>query len=49
VAKLEVGIRGLLAIYQLTYARYPEVKEIDRIRSEFEERTRQLTASSARN
>jgi len=49
VAKLEVGIRGLLAIYQLTYARYPEVKEIDRIRNEFEERTRQLTVSSARN
>jgi DNA-binding response OmpR family regulator len=46
VAKLEAGIRGLLAIYQLTYARYPEAKELDRIRTEFEERTKQLAAPS---
>ena len=43
VGRLEAGIRGLLAIYQLTYARYPEAKEIERIRSEFEERTNQST------
>jgi len=38
VLRIEAGVRGLLAIYRLLYARYPESKEIDRIRSEFEER-----------
>jgi len=38
--RLEAGVRGLLALYQLTYARHPEAKEIDHIRREFEERTK---------
>jgi len=47
LGRLEAGIRGLLAIYQLTYARYPEAKEIERIRTEFEERTKESTAASS--
>jgi DNA-binding response OmpR family regulator len=39
VLRIEAGVRGLLALYKLLYARYPEAKEIDRIRQEFEERT----------
>jgi DNA-binding response OmpR family regulator len=38
VLRIEAGVRGLLALYKLLYARYPESKEIDRIRKEFEER-----------
>jgi DNA-binding response OmpR family regulator len=38
VLRIEAGVRGLLALYKLLYARYPEIKEIDRIRQEFEER-----------
>ena len=38
VLRIEAGVRGLLAIYKLLYARYPESREIDRIREEFEER-----------
>ena len=38
VLRIEAGVRGLLAIYRLLYARYPEAKEIERIRKEFEER-----------
>lgn len=39
VLRIEAGVRGLLAIYKLLYARYPDAKEIERIRSEFEERS----------
>ena len=35
---IEARVRGLLALYKLLYARYPESKEIDRIRKEFEDR-----------
>jgi DNA-binding response OmpR family regulator len=38
VLRIEAGVRGLLAIYKLLYARYPESTEVDRIRKEFEER-----------
>ncbi|MBI3586661.1 MAG: response regulator [Ignavibacteriales bacterium] len=38
VGVLETGIRGLLSLYQLVYARYPETKEIENIRKEFEAR-----------
>ncbi len=38
VLRIEAGVRGLLALYKLLYARYPESKEIERIRKEFEER-----------
>jgi DNA-binding response OmpR family regulator len=38
VLRIEAGVRGLLALYKLLYARYPESKEIERIRTEFEER-----------
>ena len=39
VLKIEAGVRGLLALYKLLYARHPEDKEIERIRTEFQERT----------
>jgi DNA-binding response OmpR family regulator len=38
VLRIEAGVRGLLALYKLLYARYPESKEIERIGKEFEER-----------
>jgi len=38
LSMIEAGVRGLLALYKLLYARYPESKEIDRIRKEFEDR-----------
>lgn len=38
VLRIEAGVRGLLAIYKLLYAHFPESTEIDRIRKEFEER-----------
>jgi DNA-binding response OmpR family regulator len=38
VLRIEAGVRGLLSLYKLLYARYPESKEIERIRKEFEER-----------
>jgi DNA-binding response OmpR family regulator len=37
VGVLESGTRGLLALYQLVYARHPEVREIERIKQSFEE------------
>lgn len=40
VGVLETGVRGLLSLYQLVYARHPEAKEIENIRKEFEARTR---------
>jgi DNA-binding response OmpR family regulator len=40
VLRIEAGVRGLLALYKLLYARYPESKEIERIREEFEERAK---------
>jgi DNA-binding response OmpR family regulator len=43
VLRIEAGVRGLLAIYKLLYARYPESTEIDRIRREFEERANSET------
>lgn len=48
VAKLEAGLRGLLAIYQLVYVRYPEAKELERIKREFEEKTQPLAGSQSR-
>lgn len=38
VLRIEAGVRGLLSLYKLLYARYPETKEIERIQIEFEER-----------
>ena len=49
VAKLEAGMRGLLAIYQLAYVRYSETKELERIKREFEERAKQTSAPPSRN
>lgn len=43
VGKLEAGIRGLLAIYQLVYVRYSEAKELERIKMEFEASTNQAS------
>jgi DNA-binding response OmpR family regulator len=43
VLRIEAGVRGLLALYKLLYARYPESKEIERIRTEFEERANSET------
>lgn len=40
VGILETGIRGLLSLYQLVYARYPQAGDIDRIMQTFEEQIR---------
>lgn len=40
VGVLETGIRGLLSLYQLVYARHPQAGEIDRIKQTFEEQIR---------
>jgi len=48
VAKLEAGLRGLLAIYQLVYVRYPEAIELERIKREFEEKTQPPAGSPSR-
>ena len=37
--KIEAGVRCLLALYKLLYARYPESEEIESIGREFEEQT----------
>ena len=37
--KIEAGVRGLLALYKLLYARYPESEEIESIGRAFEEQT----------
>lgn len=42
VGVLETGIRGLLSLYQLVYARHPETKEIENIKKEFEARAQSL-------
>ena len=36
VGWIEVGVRGLLSLYRILYARHTEAKEIDQIRSEIE-------------
>ena len=41
VLQIEAGVRGLLALYRLLYARHVEAKEIERIRAEFEERSKE--------
>lgn len=46
VGVLETGIRGLLSLYQLVYARYPEVKEIENVRKEFEARVQSAVRAS---
>lgn len=38
VLAIESGVRGLLNLYKIMYARYTEDREIDRIKGEFEER-----------
>lgn len=48
VGVLETGVRGLLSLYQLVYARHPEAKEIENIRKEFEARTR-LSSQAIKN
>ena len=40
VGVMETGIRGLLSLYQLVYARHPQAIEIDRIKQAFEEQIR---------
>jgi CheY-like chemotaxis protein len=37
---LETSIRGLLGLYRMLYAHHAEVKEIDRLKREIEEKTR---------
>jgi CheY-like chemotaxis protein len=49
VAKLEAGLRGLLAIYQLVYVRYSEAKELEHIKREFEEKTKQPAGPPSQN
>lgn len=42
VATIEMGVKGLLGLYKVMYARYSEEKEIEQIRGEFEAKTADL-------